>query len=316
MVKTTGQLRFVSQYLAALGFNQTATRLYLALVENGSMTLLAASRATGVERTKLYRIIEDLQAKGLIEETQEYKRRAIRAVDINKIELLVKEREIQNAFLTSSFPTFSETIKSLTGSFPGQKVVYYRGVDGIRQMSWNILQTKGMYRTYSFRYWNDLLGDAFTARLGDELGKLNVPVHDLYSDEYVKFIIEWFRTGHKLPPGDWHNWESRYIPSKTLTIDLNIDIYNDTVAYYYWRGKEIFGAEIVNEKIASFQKQVHDILWKMGKKRPEVDWPHPETNLKAIRVAIKKEGVQGVSAQRFTKGKLPHSVPSLIKKSS
>ena len=310
MPKSSEQLRFVSQYLSALGFDQIATKLYLALVKNGPMSLLAASRTTGVERTKLYRIVEELERKGLVEQMQEYKRRVIRAVDINKIELLVKEREIQNNFLTYSLPAFSETIKSLTGTFPGQKVIYYRGVEGIRQLSWNILQAQGMYRTYSFRYWNDLLGDAFTVKLGDELGKKNFPVHDLYSDEYVEFIIEWFRTGHKLPPGDWHNWESHYIPSKILTINLNIDIYNNTVAYYYWQGKEVFGAEIVNEKIAMFQKQVFDILWKTGVKRPEVDWPHPEKNLSAIKNILKTRGPQSLSLQGFQKVSSPKKAMS------
>jgi hypothetical protein len=292
------KLRLINQYLSALGFDQNAAKLYLSLVEHGPQTLLSASRLSGIERTKLYRLVEILVEKGLIEETQEYKKRTIQAATIGKVELLVREKELQNQYLTSSFPTFSSLIQSLSTPFPGQKVIYYRGAEGIKQMTWNNWVShpaEKIYRTYSCSFWNEIFGDNFTNKLSHEIVRQGFVVQDLYSDTYVEFMKNWFSKDHKWV-GNFITWNSRYIPSETLAIDLNADIVGNTVAYYYWQGKEVFGVEIVNERFAKFQKQIHDILWTVAKKRPDVNWATPDKSLKLIMENIKR-------------GKLPDPVP-------
>jgi len=156
--------------------------------------------------------------------------------------------------------------------FPGNSVVYYRGKEGMRQMTWHILRCRGLFRTYSHSFWNEILGDAFVLRLNEELVRRRFKVHDLYSDEYITFKKKWLEDGKKNPEGDWSFWESRYISEKRIKIHLNIDVYNDVVAYYYWQADEIFGVEIYNERVATIQKQIHDMLWGMAKKKPDINW--------------------------------------------
>lgn len=261
-----------NDYLEALGFTKEETSLYLALVKHGPATLLEVSRITNIERTKLYRIIDALASRGLLEQVPEYKRRTIRAADISTIELLVKERERQDVFLKQSFLEFSDTLTKLGGPFPGNNVVYYRGREGMRQLVWHMLRCKGLFRTYSYCFWNDILGDAFVLKLNAELVARNFKVHDLYSDEYFTFKKQWLASGKRRPEGDWGFWDSRYLPEKLVKVHLNIDVYNDVVTYYYWQEDEIFGVEIYNERVATIQKQIHDVLWKMAVKKPDINW--------------------------------------------
>ena len=65
------------------------------------------------------------------------------------------------------------------------------------------------------------------------------------------------------------NWESRYIPPGLLKIDHQLDVYNDVVAIYNWYEGEVFGIQIVNEKVADFQKQLFDLVWKQANLKPE-----------------------------------------------
>jgi DNA-binding MarR family transcriptional regulator len=262
-----------TEYLGKLGFTGEEAKLYLSLSIIGPSTLLEVSRETGIERTKLYRIVDDLRDKGLIEEIPRYKKRTIRAADLSTMELLVKEKELEDKYLSESFNTFSEAVRALGGPVPGSNVIYYKGKEGLRQMIWHILRGKDKYhRVFTNSFWNDILGDSFVLKLNEEMHRRNIKVRDLYSDEYIKFKQDWVNSGKDLPNENWDFWDSRYLPDSVAKINLNIDIYNDVVAYYYWQDDEIFGVEIINERVANLQKQVHDVLWKMAKKRPEINW--------------------------------------------
>ena len=63
---------------------------------------------------------------------------------------------------------------------------------------------------------------------------------------------------------------------KIVKINQNIDLYNDTIAYSYWDENDIFGVEIQNQRVADMQKQIHDLLWKMGRKINILDWSNPK----------------------------------------
>jgi DNA-binding MarR family transcriptional regulator len=265
-------LSFVSDYLQKLGFSESETRLYITLVQNGPSTLLEISRAAKIERTRLYRRLDELCQRGLIEEVPQYKKRVIKAADLSTIELMVKERERQDKILAASFDEFSGALDGIQKPFPGNNVVYYRGTEGMRQMTWHVLRCEGLFRTYSYSFWNEILGDSFVLRLNQEMLVRNFKVHDIYSDEYIEYKKNWLKSDKKPPAGDWSFWESRYLPEKLVRVHLNIDVYNDTVAYYYWQDEEIFGVEICNKRVADIQKQIHDVLWGMAKKMPHFNW--------------------------------------------
>lgn len=266
----------VSSFLHQLGYSNDAVRIYLTLIHNGPSSLLSISKNSGLERTKLYRIAENLIKDGIITEVPAYKSKTYKAADLNAIELKVKESQIKAAGLMSSFGMFSEALSELNRlSLPKVDVVYYKGLEGMKQMIWHPTSCKGVLRTYSYRFWNDIIGDKFTLNLNQEFIKMRLQVRDLYSDQYIKYKEDWMKTRGKKPSGDWSFWESRFISEKVVKINQNIDIYNDTVAYSYWDGEDIFGVEIKNQRVADMQKQIHDVLWKMGKRVTHFDWQNP-----------------------------------------
>jgi len=58
---------------------------------------------------------------------------------------------------------------------------------------------------------------------------------------------------------------SRFIPEQMLRVNVQMDIYNDVVAQYSWHEGDVFGVEIYNAKTAHFQRQLFEIVWKLGK---------------------------------------------------
>ncbi|OGM03401.1 hypothetical protein A2715_02840 [Candidatus Woesebacteria bacterium RIFCSPHIGHO2_01_FULL_39_32] len=274
--ETDLRTKIISDYLEQLGYSSEAIKIYIALIKNGPSTLLKISKDSGIERTKLYRLIDDFVEKGIVEEVPAYKRKTVKAVDLYTIELLVREKQSKALNLNETFPIFSEAVKDYSKDFlPGVNVVYYRGIEGMKQMIWHITRSKGLFRTCSYRFWNDIVGDKFTLDINREMIAKKFKVHDLYSDQYILYKKNWMKTKGIKPAGDWSFWNARYISEKIVKINQNIDIYNDIVAYSYWDEGDVFGVEIQNQRVADMQKQIHDVLWKLGKKRNELDWANP-----------------------------------------
>lgn len=262
----------IAEFIEKLGFDTEAAKIYLALVGKGPQTLLEASRTSGVERTRLYRLVDTLIDRGLIEQIPSHRKRTIQATSLRTLEMMVKEKDRQNKLLLESLPFLTDAVNVVGQKTDENQVIYYRGIEGIRTMTWHILNCVGPYRTYSYRFWDDILGPRFVKRLNEEMHVRKFTVHDIYSDQYFAFKKWWYASDHKPPAGDWSFWESRYISEKIVKVDWNLDVYNDVVAYYYWQGEETFGVEIHNARFALFQKQIHDVLWNMAKKKAPIDW--------------------------------------------
>lgn len=246
----------ILEFLKGLGLTEEEVKIYLGLINKGPQTVLELSRVVKIPRTTLYRQIERLKKEGVIEEIIDQYKSKVEAVSGDRFEHLVREKEYQIAKLKGLLP---EVLPLFQGSQsinqPGTKVLFYRGVEGIKQMIWNVLRCKEVYRGYTFQNWQDLVGEELVEQWSYEFEAKGIPAYDLCSDEYLQNRL---KTRHF---GVWNNWERRYIPSKKLTIDHQIDIYNDVVAFYHWEDGEVFGVEIHNQKIANLQKQIFDILF-------------------------------------------------------
>src|SRR3989339_2083013 len=88
-------IKIINDFLSNLGYSSEAIRIYFSLIKKGPLTLLQISNDSGIERTKLYRLVESFIKEGVVEEVPAYKRRTIKAVDLNTIEFLVKEKQVE-----------------------------------------------------------------------------------------------------------------------------------------------------------------------------------------------------------------------------
>lgn len=256
----------ITGFLEKLGLIPEEARIYLALLEHGLLTTLQISKIISTPRTTVYRLLENLKKQGLVEELVDEHRTRAKAVNLEKIESIIKKKEDDVRRLKNIYPEISSLLSGKTAmAQPATKVLFYRGQEGMKQILWNTLKTKGVFYGYSYCTPVETTGVEFALEWAIEFNRRGLFGRDLYSDQYIE-------SAKKNPypsPITWEAWESRYIPPDILTIDHQIDIYNDVVAYYSWHGNEIFGVEIYNEKVARLQKQIFDVLWKTGKTRKQ-----------------------------------------------
>ncbi|MBI3384879.1 winged helix-turn-helix transcriptional regulator [Candidatus Gottesmanbacteria bacterium] len=256
--------KIILDFLENLGLSNFEAKIYLYLVEHGSSTTLEISKFIEIPRTTVYRLLERLKRLGIVEEVVDQYKTKAKAVDIDRLEKLVAKKSTEVKKLQELFPDIARVLalKSLQNQNQ-TKVLYYRGQEGMKQMLWNLLRTKDLFRGYSYCTPVETAGPEYALEWALEFNKRGLSGRDLYSDQYLE-------SAKKNPyptPITWDTWKSRYVSPKVLNIDHQIDIYNDVVAYYNWHEGEIFGVEIYNQKVANLQKQIFDVLWKMGERK-------------------------------------------------
>jgi len=235
------------------------SKVYLTLLDKGPMTVLQISRATKISRTNVYRIADKLKEGGFLEEKVDSKK-LLYPVGMHKLEMLVKEQENRAEFLRNILPDIATIIPAATSmSQPDTKVLFYRGVEGIKQMVWNTLQANNECVGYTYRSLKEIVGEEFAQKWEKEFTFRKLKFRDLIGDEYLQSVKDKNAETYK---SDW--FETRFISSDILDITHQVDIYNDVVAYYAWHEDEIFGVEIYNKKIAKLQKQLFEVVWRLG----------------------------------------------------
>lgn len=268
---TEAQLK---SFFKDLGLSTEETQIYLALVRKGSLTTLQLARTTDINRTQTYRFLEKMKAKGLVEEMIDEHRLMAKAVDTDYLERLIHDQEAKVKSLKTDFADIKKFLLGQANVFqPGTKVKFYRGQKGIQQMVWNDLKANGEIVGFTYLTFVSAVGEKYALSFFEEMIKRKIKLRDIYCDNYLESLKDGERESvryRRLLPRYDTFIESRYIPSKILNIEHQIDIYNDVVAYYNWYEGEIFGVEICNQKIASMQKQLFEMVWQQAEPEGKV----------------------------------------------
>lgn len=251
----------IERYLTQLGFEPEAASLYRTLIEHGPQTILEISRASGLERTRLYRLVDDLTAKGLIEEVLGHKTRIFKAADVSRIDQFVAKQARKVKQLQDSFTAFANAITRTQANLPTTNILYYRGVSGIRQILANELNMKREAVGFTYRVLQEPVGVKFFERWAQEFEEKKLKFRDIRSDEFMK-------SGQiaKYPSRHINGSTWRYLPDHILHLTHSMDIYDDVVAIYYWQRDELFGLEIHNQQIADTQKSMFEVFWQLAQK--------------------------------------------------
>ena len=255
----------IKNFLKGLGLSSEEAEIYLSLVRHGVSTTLEVSRMTNISRTQVYRLLEKMKEKGVIEEIIDENTTRVKAVEVDRIEHLLKQKESNVEQLKANFDEIKTLLSGSLGiNQLGTKVLFYRGKSGLKQMIWNVLRAKNEIVGYTYQTLESYLGKKFADSWFNEAVKRKILMRDIISDTYLKsakesFSISYFDEGY-----DKLN-KIKYLPDSTIKLNHQVDIYNDVVAYYRWFKKDAYGVEIYNKELASMQKQMFEILWKLAK---------------------------------------------------
>lgn len=250
----TSLIRVIRQ----IGLTPKHAVVYATLLARPIATPLTLARETKLNRSSLYRYLEDLREKGLVELVLGEKSNKYKANPGGLSQYLVgEESRVEN--LRKSIPALLSELTTANRS-AGSEVKYYQGSEGLKQMLWNVVSRAKEFVGLGYEDWNTSVGKNYADKLRQKMLDNKV-----VSREILNQVDDTF--GYtSLGKNYTQVYEHRAINSNILEIKHDTYIYGDVFAYYYHYQGEYFGVEIHNAEIARTEKQIFEILWKMGKK--------------------------------------------------
>ena len=246
-------------YFAKLGLEAEIADIYLALHAEGPQTISSLSRASGIERTRIYRLIDDLMDSGLIEVETHYKRGILKAAPIANLRILISRREQELQSLQDELQLVEQVLGRNQLTSPATRVQMYQGEAGIRQMLWNETKSKTEVLSILFEDIQSKTGSRFFERWVRTCNDAGLQFRSVYGDTFKAGIDDWYttHTNERLA-----RWQGRQISRADFPLTHGTLIYDDVTAYFNWKDGEVFGIETYNKDIAAAQRQYFEMLWK------------------------------------------------------
>ncbi|MDB5179022.1 MAG: hypothetical protein JWN01_965 [Patescibacteria group bacterium] len=260
----TPNLPTLQAYFTKLGLAAEAADIYLALHQRGPQTISALARNSHIERTRLYRLLPELTAAGLIETETRYKHGVVKAAPITNLRVLLAQKEAELSGLQDELSLIDQTLtQSHSLNSAATKVQFYQGAEGLRQMRWNELRAHTDIIGYGHRIFDEGTGRTFMERWAAEFEQRGLRKKILIGDD---FIASWRENRPKVAiQRRIKGTEYNYIEPAVLNITHSCDIYDNVTTNFGWKDGEIFGFEIYNQDIADTQRRLLELIWAQSK---------------------------------------------------
>lgn len=239
------------------GLDEIEAKIYLHLLQSGSLSPLNLSREISINRSRIYRYIDKLVSKKLVELIMEGRGKKLKASDPGNLELLFQEKEHKAKMQREILPDLLKELIKLPAMLEKEfELRHYYGIEGIRQMLWNhLLASDRQILAYSYQNRNEMVGKSFAEKIREEQVLRKIKLYEIENetdqgDYWYTDVSKW---------GKYYN--SRYIPPEILMVHQYIGIVNNTVSLINWHDKEFVGIEIENKTYAGTQRQMFWKFW-------------------------------------------------------
>jgi sugar-specific transcriptional regulator TrmB len=239
----------------SLGCSNDEARIYILLLEKGVLSALSISRLLKMGRTKVYRILDKLKEKGLVVLHFQESGFSFEASSPHVLEQLVVQEEKRVEGLRQLLPGTLTSLEELMGKGrKNSKVLYYEGLEGVRQMTYNSIRSKGELLTMELGTLNDIFPYTQAEELRQEFVEARVKVRTLTNQEYIP---EWTDNLEMVTK----YWEIRQVEKDKFPIQFEILIYNNVYCLYRYEGKQIFGVEVYDDYLSEMQRSLFEYVW-------------------------------------------------------
>jgi len=240
----------IRTFFAKLGFDPEVAALYISLYVNGPQTISALSRSSGVERTRIYRLLDTLLDASLIEVDSPTRRAIMKTAPIINLRLLINKREQALKNLSDELDLLQQVLARNSLSNPAIRVQIYYGDEGLRRMLRNELSSKGEVISYGNRLLATKLDRAFLTTWTTARQKAGTIERQLVND-----------AAHAQQLSGYQIIERQLITKDIFSIANATCIYDNVTTHYQQKDGEVFGTEVYSQELADRERQFFNILW-------------------------------------------------------
>lgn len=238
--------------LQQFGLSKSAALVYMNLLQNGGLSATELSENTGIGRTNIYNLIEQLVAENLVTIDFNGSKKRFSA---NDPVVFLKKTEDQLEMINQLLPE----LKALYQLHPAKpKISYHEGSEGVRAVTDDLLTTKGGRYCYfgSILAQFELEGpdhlNAFIARRLS-LGIRSLAIRSRRAE----------RPGPLLAPNIEMLRQVRFFPGPVPESIPNLYIYDSRVAIISNAGEK-WALIIESPELASLMQSVWDMIWEIS----------------------------------------------------
>ena len=143
----------ITPLIQTFGLSAEESKIYLYLLKHGFSSALVLSRQLSIARTKIYRLIDKLKAKGFVEQKLDDRGMRFGAVHPTVFEHIAAKQEEVSRSMQKKLPQLTLKLQSLMQSnHHDSKVLYYEGVVGLKQVSYNITKATDSIRVFEMAH--------------------------------------------------------------------------------------------------------------------------------------------------------------------
>lgn len=252
--------------LKQIGLKEKEIRVYLIVLEKGSLSAQVIAGETGIKRTTVYLVLEKLKKIGLVGEVLDKNKKAFFAEKPEKLLKIIqekkKEMEKEEERVKSFLPQLEKILKNKNIA-SNEEIRHYQGIEGIWNIVENYLKSRqDLYiffpgKTYEHLGLSRILSDVTKKRR--QIGKNKAYIITDYHTQNKKFFRE----------EDTDFREIRFLP-EISRFDSGILIFDQKIALVSLQ-KPYSSVLIKNKEIYLLVKFMFDIIWQSleGKNLPK-----------------------------------------------
>lgn len=253
----------LKEYLVQVGLNENESTVYLELLKLGSQAVSTIAKKVELNRTTTYSILKSLECKGLVSSYMNGNVKFFSANDPNALVGYVDRKCRMYDYFRTQMLSMIPEFRGLVDMYDFKKPVvrYYDGVEGVKQVMFDTLRAKGVFRAYLAlnRWFDSEMKDFLIEYRHFRIKDRKVPLKAIVPD--TKEVRAFFQknNGEKDKMSEYLFVNGK--KSESL-FQNEMNIYNDKVAIIHLDKGAEFAVVIESEQIAEMHKTIFDMAWK------------------------------------------------------
>lgn len=235
-----------------------------ALYEGGQVSVSALAKATLVNRTTLYPILQKLLEKGLVTSVQTEGRVFYQAITVSELESWAERKQQETEQAAIELTQWAKQMKNGTNTSLVADIKYFDGLEGVMNLyndTWRENKEKTIYAITDYEKAYEVVGNVF---LRDDYFEKRV-AHGVQ----VKSLLPDSKVGRKDVKSAKELLRDMRFIDLFEDLGIEINIYDDKIALFSFDEKKPSGILIKNATIAGAFKHIFEYLWKSSKKPPQ-----------------------------------------------
>ena len=241
----------LTHILSNLGLREAESSLYLAGLTLGPTTILALSRKSGIKRSTIYGIIEELKQKGLCWEQMTGWKKSFVMAGPKQLQSILEQRKLE---LQKALPEF-ESLTNLDEQ--SRSIEYYKDLAGIKTVYAEVLaeiRDGGyLYIIGNLEKWYELDADFF----GDYILQRNTKA--VKYDYPIKAIFDLSKEFISHP--NMQNHDNMEIKLTAMSKDKSNILITQDLLLIQQLSDPIHGIVIRNPGAIKIQKEMFEMIW-------------------------------------------------------